>query len=280
MTSALPRVESVLRPESRSYLSGYDAEEDSAIVVDFGRRGVLIAARGIVRCSVWQVHRLGPLTLTAQPDGFRLTCPGLELVARAFAAFEEESLIAASVPAGSSVEAVGLVTLPKLWDRLHIDLADLPRGGLQMRLEGSQSQGWIWSIYADGTALFRSEPLSLSDLEFELHDLLRDDTRLTPSLEPLPPAEVFALLHGFFGGSRFDELEATAREQTWAKHRVSPRAPSSLNHRLYLVSRANGTDDLLVEQADGFQRIVLRTGEFDEEVRRISEKVRRAVESL
>jgi hypothetical protein len=123
VTSALPTVESLLDPKTRFILCGYDAAEDSAILGSIGsRRRLLIAARGIERCSVRDDGPLGALTLTVEPDGFRLVSPQLQVVAHAFAAFENERLIAATLPAGSSIEAVGLQKLPALWDRLRIDV--------------------------------------------------------------------------------------------------------------------------------------------------------------
>jgi hypothetical protein len=143
-------------------------------------------------------------------------------------------------------------------------------GTIQMTLTGSDADEWEWTIAVNDVVLFSSEPLSTNDLEIGLFQLQRDATRRTPAFDELTPSEAFALLNGFFGGRLYRALQDSADAQTWAKHRVSPSLPSSISESFFLVSRPDGSDDLLIAKADGFQHVRLNGGQFDAEVHRIS----------
>lgn len=144
---------------------------------------------------------------------------------------------------------------------------------IKMALEGDESNGWVWHVWVDDLELFRTEPLAQDDLGSALFSIQRDPARRNPFFLDVPDEELFLVLEGFFFGVLHDALQASAEEQVWAKHLVSPSIPVAVWSRMYLVG-CRGDEERLLVWRDGKRRsFILPEGDFDRALKLIIERL-------
>jgi hypothetical protein len=134
---------------------------------------------------------------------------------------------------------------------------------VKMSLTGDDSSGWTWCIWVDELELVRTEPLARLDLAEALFSIRRDDSRVNPLFREVSDDDLFVILDGFFFGALHDALRASAEEQTWARHLVSPAVPTSAWSRMYLIGSGGDSERLLVWQGGKRRSFVLAEGLFD-----------------
>ncbi|MBI4510550.1 MAG: hypothetical protein HY698_13030 [Deltaproteobacteria bacterium] len=142
---------------------------------------------------------------------------------------------------------------------------------LSMSLTGDDSGGWIWGVRVDDLELFRTEPLARNDLAAALFSVQRDNSRSNPYFCDVSDEDLLLILDGFFFGALHDALRASAEEQTWARHLVSPTLPATVWSRMYLVGCGGDKERLLVWQSQRRRTYRIAAGSFDKE---LSEVVR------
>ena len=135
-----------------------------------------------------------------------------------------------------------------------------------MSVTGDDSVGWTWSVRIDDVDLYRTAPLARDDLASALFSIQRDKSRINPHLNGLSNAELFLVLDGFFFGSLHEALRASAEEQTWAKHLVSPALPTVVHSRLYLIGSGEGQERLLEGRGGEMRAYSIVEGEFDRQL--------------
>ena len=136
-----------------------------------------------------------------------------------------------------------------------------------MSLEGDDSSGWTWRVWADDVELLRTEPLARLDLGAALHSISRDDSRKSPFLCELTDDELYFVLNEFFFGRLHDALRASAEEQTWARHLVSPSVPAPVAATMYLIGGRDGEERLIIHHEGRTRSYSLAEGSFDEALR-------------
>ncbi|MCG8421415.1 MAG: hypothetical protein MJE77_26145 [Proteobacteria bacterium] len=139
---------------------------------------------------------------------------------------------------------------------------------LQMNVTGDDQAGWTWSVQLDGKDVFRTKPLVRDDLAEALFSIQRDNSRENELFCSVPDDALLFILDGYFFGELNDVLRASAEEQTWAKHLVSPAVPTVVGSRMFLIGARDATEDRLLISDGGSQpgsRIA--AGRFDELLR-------------
>jgi hypothetical protein len=136
---------------------------------------------------------------------------------------------------------------------------------LRMQLSGSRDSGLTWRVFVDDAEVFSTQALAADDLDLALFAITRDTTRSNSSFLDIPDDALFTILDGFFCGPLSDALRASAEEQTWARHVVSPAVPTTIDSRMYLVEARDGRERLLVWR-DGLRTFAFPTGAFDREL--------------
>lgn len=179
---------------------------------------------------------------------FRCTCGGVSIVC-----FEPQEAAAREL---ATTRSRGREMVP-------------PSTRLEMIVAGDDTAGWIWSVRVDDTVLYGTARLHREDLGAALFSIQRDESRSNPYLRGLADEEVFAVLDGFFFGALRDALRASAEEQTWAKHLVSPALPTVVSSRLYLVGSGAGRERLLASHHEGMRAFQLAEGAFDRELTKV-----------
>ncbi len=144
---------------------------------------------------------------------------------------------------------------------------------LSMVLTGDDSVGWTWSVLVDDVELWRTAPLARGDLASALFSIQRDRSRTNPSFSAISDDDLLFLLDGFFFGALHEALRASAEEQTWARHLVSPALPAVVCSRMYLVGSGEGKERLLVRQAAGRRSFVIAEGNFDSELAAVRKRL-------
>src|SRR4051812_37991788 len=115
-----------------------------------------------------------------------------------------------------------------------------------MSLTGDDLSGWTWRVFVDELELLRTERLARADLGAALFSIRRDNSRNNERFREISDNDLFAILDGFFFGALHEALRASAEEQTWARHLVSPAVPTSVWSRMYLVGCNDEQERLLV----------------------------------
>jgi hypothetical protein len=134
---------------------------------------------------------------------------------------------------------------------------------VKMSMTGDDSSGWTWHVWVDDLELIRTEPLERLDLDAALFSVRRDDSRDNPLFREVSDDDLFVVLDGFFFGALHDALRASAEEQTWARHLVSPTIPASVWSRMYLIGSSGDRERLLVWQGGKRRSFILAGGSFD-----------------
>jgi hypothetical protein len=142
-----------------------------------------------------------------------------------------------------------------------------------MTLQGDDSVGWTWTVQVDDEDLFRTEPLARDDLAAALFSIQRDASRTNTSFRELSDEEVFGLLDGFFFGKLHDALRASAEEQVWARHLVSPAISAAVPARMYLVGDGGAHERVLVWWGGKRRAFTVAAGSFDEALKSIRERL-------
>lgn len=146
-----------------------------------------------------------------------------------------------------------------------------------MRLTGDDTSGWTWCVRGDESELFRTAPMARLDLEAALFSIRRYESRRNSLFGSLSDEELFLILDGFFFGGLHDALRASAEEQGWARHLVSPAVPATISSRMYLIGNGEGRERLLVRE-DGKRRgFILAEGSFDRELNAVLDCLKRGV---
>ncbi len=142
-----------------------------------------------------------------------------------------------------------------------------------MTLTGDDLAGWIWSVWIDDLEAFTTEPMARADLAAALFSIQRDDSRKNPYLVDLSDNELFIILDGFFFGALHDALRASAEEQTWAKHLVSPAVPTRVSSRMYLIGGARDQERMLVWRNEPLRCYTIAEGSFDKDLSEIIKRL-------
>lgn len=137
---------------------------------------------------------------------------------------------------------------------------------IEMSLTGDDSSGWTWRVCIDDCELFRTEPLAREDLGAGLLSIGRDSSRENPYLSHLSDQELFFVLDGFFFGALNDALRASAEEQVWARHLVSPVVPAAVWSRMYLIGSSGDQERLLVWREGNLASFAIPKGSFDKQL--------------
>lgn len=144
---------------------------------------------------------------------------------------------------------------------------------VRMSITGDDSAGWTWGVWVDNLELFKTEPLARNDLAVALFSVRRDTSRQNPFFRGLSNEDLFFILDGFFFGTLHDALRASAEEQVWARHLVSPSLPVAIWSRMYLVAFEGDPERLLVWQNGTLQAFSLAEGSFDKELSAVVESL-------
>lgn len=111
------------------------------------------------------------------------------------------------------------------------------------------------------------------DLACPVFSIRRDESRVNPFFIEVTYDDLFTVLDGFFCGSLYDALRASAEEQTWARHVVSPGVSASISSRMYLIGGRGDRDRLLVLHGGKRQSFTLAEGAFDKALDEIIERL-------
>jgi hypothetical protein len=121
---------------------------------------------------------------------------------------------------------------------------------LQVNLRGDDGSGWIWSVIVDDVLRFETKPLEREDLALSPFAIQRDADRVNHAFDSVGDEMAYQLLYGYFvSGELHDLLDGIALNQTWDKHRASPRVPQTVAGHLFLIDGVRkrllcGTDRL------------------------------------
>lgn len=138
---------------------------------------------------------------------------------------------------------------------------------IELKLEGHDTIGWVWSVEVDGESIFCTSPLAGEDMAEALFSIQRDNSRTNDLFKDASNDELFCILDGFFFGSLGAALNASAEEQTWARHIISPVVSTQIYSRLYIVAASDGEEDRLLVGQEGRRRYFrLIAGEFDKQL--------------
>lgn len=125
-------------------------------------------------------------------------------------------------------------------------------------------------ISLDGEVIVRGEGMSTEDLDYVLFQLGRDPSRRNPFFFGVQDELLWLILDGFFYGSLNAALRASAEEQTWARHNVTPGVSGHLVSKMFLVACENDEERLLFA-GNGLpmRKACLKEGEFNLAVGRL-----------